>query len=352
MGDCGALNAECLNITAGVSRAAWTQALKALPSQHFLQSWEWGALRERHGWQVQRYLCERNSETVAAFTLLTRRIPLLPWTIAYVPKGPVLDYADEPLFAAVLNRIADAARAANVIYVKIDSDISEENARAANVYRECGWQASHEQIQFPHTAMLNLDCGADALLAAMKPKTRYNIRLAARRGVAIEQTTDWQLLFRLYADTARRDGFPIREEGYYHSLWSLFQESGQGAGFLARVDGETVAGLYLIHTGDTGWFYTGASSQRHRDKMPNYLLQWHAIQWLIERGCRWYDLWGAPTVMDESDPLWGVYRFKSGFGARYVRRLGAYDRVLNGPGYYAFTRLVPRLRQLRYRLSR
>ena len=340
-----------LQVTANVTHAVWTQALQALPRQHFLQAWEWGALRERHGWQAQRHVCEHNNEVVAAFTLLTRRIPLLPWRIAYVPKGPLLDYADEPLFVAVLDHITDVARAARAVYVKIDPDIPEENARSANLYRESGWRASSEQIQFPHTALLDLDCGADALLAAMKPKTRYNIRLAARRGIEIEQTTDWHLLFRLYADTARRDGFPIREEGYYHDVWSLFQESGQGEGFLARVEGEAVAGLYLIHTGDTGWFYTGASSQRHRDKMPNYLLQWHAIQWLIARGYRWYDLWGAPTVMDKSDPLWGVYRFKSGFGARYVRRLGAYDRVLDRPGYYA-TRLIPRLLQLRRRLSR
>lgn len=341
-----------LKFTTEVSRAAWFQAVQALPSQHFLQSWEWGALRERHGWQVLRHLCERNSEVVAAFTLLTRRIPLLPWTIAYVPKGPLLDYADEPLFAAVLDHIADAARAARAVYVKIDPDIAESNTRVAHLYQVCGWQASHEQIQFPHTAMLDLDCGAEALLAAMKPKTRYNIRLAARRGVRIEQTSDWQLLFKLYAGTASRDGFPIREERYYSDLWSLFQESGQGEGFLARVDGEAVAGLFLIHSVDTGWFYTGASSERHRAMMPNYLLQWHAIQWLIDRKCRWYDLWGAPTVMNESDPLWGVYRFKSGFGAKYIRRLGAYDRVLNSTGYFAFTNLTARLLQLRGRLSR
>ena len=271
-----------LKITPDVSRATWNHALQALPRQHFLQSWEWGALRERHGWQAQRYVCQRNSQVVAAFTLLTRRVPFMPWRIAYVPKGPLLDYVDEPLFVAVLDHITAVASAARAVYVKIDPDIPEENARAADLYCESGWQASPEQIQFPHTALLDLDCGAEALLAAMKPKTRYNIRLATRRGVAVEQTTDWQLLFSLYADTARRDGFPIREEGYYCDLWSLFQKSGQGAGFLARVEGEAVAGLYLIHTGDTGWFYTGASSQRHRDKMPNYLLQWHAIQWLID----------------------------------------------------------------------
>lgn len=341
-----------LNISLETSHAAWTQAIQALPSQHFLQSWEWGVLRERHGWQVRRYVCEHNNKVAAAFTLLTRRVPFLPWSIAYVPKGPLLDYVDEPLFAAVLDHISEAARAARAIYVKIDPDIAEDNARAADLYQECGWQASHEQIQFPNTAMLNLDCGAEAQLAAMKPKTRYNIRLAARRGVRIEQTTNWQVLFRLYAATANRDGFPIREEGYYRDLWSLFQESGQGEGFLARVDGEAVAGLFLIHTGDTGWFYTGASSDRHRKTMPNYLLQWHAIQWLIDQGYRRYDLWGAPTVMEESDPLWGVYRFKSGFGARYVRRHGAYDHILNRPGYYALTRLVPRLQQIRRRLSR
>ena len=185
----------------------------------------------------------------------------------------------------------------------------------------------------------------------MKPKTRYNIRLASRRGVQIQQTTDWRTLFQLYADTANRDGFAIREEGYYHALWSSFQQSGQGEAFMAFVGGEAVAGLFLMHTGDTGWFYTGASSQRHRDKMPNYLLQWHAIQWLIDHEYRRYDFWGAPTVMDESDPLWGVYRFKRGFGARFVHRLGAHDRVLNRPGYNLLTQVIPRYRQLRRLLA-
>ncbi len=340
------MNPSNLQVIADVPYPAWTQALQALPGQHFLQTWEWGALRERHGWQAQRYLCEHDSQVAAAFTLLTRRIPGFPLRIAYVPKGPVLDYANQSLFAAVLDRVATAAREARALYVKIDPDIPEADTSTARFYQECGWQASRQQIQFPHTAMLDLAGGADALLASMKPKTRYNIRLATRRGVEIERSSDWQALFHLYADTANRDGFAIREERYYHDLWSLFHQSGQGECFFARVDGEAIAGLFLIHIGDTGWFYTGASSQRHRGKMPNYLLQWHAIQWLIERGCRWYDLWGAPTVMAESDPLWGVYRFKSGFGAHYVRRLGAYDLVLNRPGYYAATRLIPRLLQL------
>ncbi len=350
-GERSALKPPKLQVIANVTHAAWDQALQALPSPHFLQTWEWGALRERHGWQTQRFLCDYDNQVAAAFTLLTRRIPGLPWMVAYVPKGPVLDYANQPLFAAVMDCIAGAAREARALYVKTDPDIPEANTSTARLYQERGWQASHQQIQFPHTAMLDLAGGADALLASMKPKTRYNIRLATRRGVEIEQSTDWHELFRLYAETARRDGFAIREERYYHDLWTLFHQSAQGACFLAHVDGEAVAGLYLIHVDGIGWFYTGASSQRHRDKMPNYLLQWHAIQWLIERGCRWYDLWGAPTVMNESDPLWGVYRFKSGFGAHYVRRLGAYDLVLNRPGYYAVTRLVPGLRQLRRRLS-
>ena len=346
------MKSVALNCISNVSHAAWSQALQALPGQHFLQTWEWGELKERFGWQAQRYLCEQDGQTAAAFTLLTRRIPPLPWTIGYVPKGPVLNSSDSSLFGAVLDEIVAAARATRALYVKIDFDISVENERAAQVYIDHGWQASDEQIQFPHTATLDLGLGQDALLAAMKPKTRYNIRLAARRGVEIQQTTDWQTLFDLYGETASRDGFLIREAGYYHALWSSFKQSGQGEGFLARVDSEPVAGLFLMHTGNTGWFYTGASSQRHRDKMPNYLLQWRAIQWLIDRGYRWYDLWGAPTVMDERDPLWGVYRFKSGFGARYVRRLGAYDHVLNRPGYYVLTRILPRYQQLRRRLAR
>ena len=347
-----AVKPSALNVITQPTPAAWSQAMQALPGPHFLQTWEWGALKARYGWHTQRFLCARNDHVVAAFTLLTRRLPALPRTVAYVPKGPVIDHADPALFGAVLDEITAAARAARAVYVKIDPDFAEDDAATVKTYRDHGWHASGEQIQFPHTAVLDLSGGNDALLAAMKPKTRYNIRLAARRGVEVEPATDWDTLFKLYAETAGRDRFAIREEGYYHDLWATFQQSGQGEGFLARVDGEAVAGLYLIHVGDTGWFYTGASSQRHRDKMPNYLLQWHAMRWLADRGYRWYDLWGAPTVMDETDPLWGVYRFKRGFGARYVRRLGAYDRVLHRPAYFAMTTLVPRLRQLRRGLDR
>ena len=333
------------------ARAGWDEALTALPGCHFLHTWEWGQLKAQYGWQTQRYLCERNGTTTAAFTLLTRRLPRLPWRVAYVPKGPLLDCADLALCGDVLDAIAAAASTQRVVYVKVDLDLSADNVAAAATYRERGWRASPEQIQFPHTALLDLAGGEEAILAAMKPKTRYNIRLAARRGVSIEHTTDWDILYRLYAETAARDGFAIREAGYYHALWSAFSRSGRGEAFLARVDADAVAGLFLMHCGDTGWFFTGASSHRYRAKMPNYLLQWHAIQWLAARGCRRYDLWGAPTELDESDPLWGVYRFKQGFGARYVRRLGAYDRVLNRPVYALLTRLVPLYWRIRHGLA-
>ncbi len=334
------------------ARGDWDAALAALPGGHFLQSWEWGELKAQYGWRAQRYVCERNGRPASAFTLLTRSLPRLPWRVAYVPKGPLLDFGDPSRFSAALDAIALVARDARVVYVKTDPDLSADDSAAAAVYGESNWSASTEQIQFPNTALLDLAGGEDAVLAAMKSKTRYNIRLASRRGVAIEQTTDWDILYRLYAETAARDGFAIREAGYYHALWSAFSRCGRGEAFLAKVGEDAVAGLYLMHYGDTGWFFTGASTHRHRKMMPNYLLQWHTMQWLMAHGYRWYDLWGAPTVLDESDPLWGVYRFKQGFGAQYVRRLGAYDRVFNRPVYALLTRFVPYYWRLRHGLAR
>ena len=346
------MKSSSLNVITNVAQAAWTEALSTLPSPHFLQTWEWGALKAQYGWRVQRFHYERNGQVVAATTLLTRRLAPLPWTIAYVPKGPLLDYTDTALFETILKHVAAVARRTRAVYVKADPDFSAADRQAQRIYRRLGWRASSEQIQFPHTALLDLKPGSEALLASMKQKTRYNIRLAARRGVEIESTTDWGTLFTLYAETARRDGFAIREAGYYLALWSAYQDSGLGKAFVARVAGEAVAGLYLMHNGDTGWFFTGASSQRQREKMPNYLLQWHVIQWLSERGYQRYDLWGAPDEADESDPLWGVYRFKQGFGARYMRRLGAYDLVFNRPLYYALTQVMPQYWRLRRRLLR
>jgi lipid II:glycine glycyltransferase (peptidoglycan interpeptide bridge formation enzyme) len=335
---------------------AWDRALLALPNPHILQSWAWGEFKARHGWGASRLLFQEEDRTVAAASVLQRRLPRLPVSILYVPKGPALDWTDADLAARVLAELEGLARRRRALFVKIDPDAYyPDEARTfsrrpwcapetAQLLAARGWRLSDEQIQFRNTVLLELDRAEEELLAAMKQKTRYNVRLAMRRGVTVREGAAQEIdtFYQLYAETSQRDGFPIRPPEYYHDAWGSFLEEGLAHLLLSEAEGEAVAGLILFTFGPTAWYMYGASSDRHRRHMPNQLLQWEAIRWAREAGCTLYDLWGAPDELDESDPMWGVVRFKLGLGGELARGLGAWDYPANRAGYGFYTAVMPR----------
>ncbi len=344
----------------------WTEILNALPNPHALQSWEWGEFKSRWGWSAQRLLWSEAGQTVAAAQILRRSIPYTPWNFLYVSKGPLLDYADLSLARQILADLEEYARQSRALFIKIDPDVPRqlgepqpdrppEPAGQAflNLLKAREWCFSAEQIQFRNTVIIDLRPEPDELLAAMKSKWRYNIRLARRKGVAIRAggAEDLSLFYGMYAATGQRDGFLIRPEPYYLDVWSHFLATGQAEMLLAEVDGEPVAGLILFLFGLTAWYMYGASTGRHRQLMPNHALQWTAICKARERGCRRYDMWGAPDRFDESDRLWGVYRFKQGFGGQVIQGVGAFDYPVNRWLYRSFIKALPRLRSSASRLK-
>jgi lipid II:glycine glycyltransferase (peptidoglycan interpeptide bridge formation enzyme) len=211
-------------------------------------------------------------------------------------------------------------------------------------------------VQFRNTVVLDLSPEPEVLLAQMHPKTRYNIRLAMRRGVQVQEggTADLEAFYRLYHQTSQRDGFLIRPFAYYQDLWSRFLASGIAHLLLAYHEGDLLAGVLLFRFGGRAWYMYGASASRKRELMPNHLLQWEAVVRMRAAGVREYDFWGAPERLEESDPLWGVYRFKAGFGGRFVERIGAYDFPGGRGRYVLYTRLMPKVLDLmraRHRLG-
>jgi peptidoglycan pentaglycine glycine transferase (the first glycine) len=335
---------------------AWDRTLLALPNPHVLQSWAWGEFKARHGWSASRLLFQQEGQVVASASVLQRKLPRLPLSILYVPKGPALDWTDAGLVARVLAQLEHVARQRRALFLKIDPDLYYPDEalpfsprprcapEIAQLLASRGWRFSGEQIQFRNTLLLDLDRAEEELLAAMKQKTRYNIRLAMRRGVTVREGTASEIdtFYQLYAETSRRDGFPIRPPEYYHDAWGSFLEKGLAHLLLAEAEGETVAGLILFAFGPTAWYMYGASSDRHRRHMPNQILQWEAIRRAREAGCTLYDLWGAPDELDESDPMWGVVRFKLGLGGELARGLGAWDFPANRTGYGFYTAVMPR----------
>jgi len=294
-----------------------------------LQFAAWGAFKERHGWQVAR----EAGDGFAVQLLLKRKYAV---TIGYVPRGPAVDWSDAASVGgclAALERLCTREGAALVL-IEPDASFSSD----LNLTR-FGFTRTNLSVQPLRTIIVRCDRDDDALLAAMKQKTRYNVRLAAKRGVTVRQGSadDLPAFWSLLRTTATRDAFGIHTLDYYTDLLRFFPPPDQGALLCAEYDGEVVAAAILLRGGPTAIYLAGASSDTHRAHMPTYALQYAALRWARDVGCTHYDLWGIPptdappdTAQGEQqnvrDGLWGVYRFKQGFGGDVVSYPGIFVR--------------------------
>jgi lipid II:glycine glycyltransferase (peptidoglycan interpeptide bridge formation enzyme) len=280
-----------------------------------------------------------------------------------VPKGPALDYHDAPLRRQVLAQLERLAQRERAFFIKIDPEVVRswglEYERVSPLgsafMRDLtgrGWIPSDEQIQFRNTVELSLEWTEEQLLAAMKQKTRYNIRLAERKGVVIRpgSPADFPDIVAMYQETAARDGFTVRPAAYYLDGWTALYEAGMAQPLVAEADGRPVAAVILVRFGDRVIYMYGASRNEARERMPNHLLQWEGIRWARAQGCRVYDFWGAPDEFTEEDRMWGVWRFKAGFNGEVVRFVGAWDYPARPLWYRLYTQAIPRyLKVLRSR---
>jgi lipid II:glycine glycyltransferase (peptidoglycan interpeptide bridge formation enzyme) len=316
-------------------QAAWDRCVTNRPVGHLLQTWAWGELKARFGWHV-----ERLAHGDACLQVLFRPLPAGLGTIAYAPKGPAGNL-DDPSLRALLDAIRPVARRHRAICLKIEPDL-EDGPATARQLRALGFRPGLHTIQPRRTLLVDLGAEPDVILQRMKSKTRYNVRLAGRKGITVRpgDEADLPAFYRLMETTAERDRFAIHSQAYYEAAHRLFVPCGQGRLLLAEYKGQLLAGLVVLipgpGSGGTACYMYGASSNEHRNLMPTYLLQWEAMRWARSIGCRTYDLWGIPdedeeTLEDQfterSDGLWGVYRFKRGFGGDLDRAIGAWDRV-------------------------
>jgi peptidoglycan pentaglycine glycine transferase (the first glycine) len=340
----------------------WDRLVSSLPGSSILQTWEWAQVKQGYGWQPMPLVwVGQDGEKRAAAMALIRSIRLSGLgsrlSVMYIPRGPMLDWQDAGLRAQVMDDLQSFARRSGVIFLKVDPEVrlgvgipgtpdamDEPDGRMVlEDFRDRGWKFSNEQVQFRNTVVLDLSGSEEDWLARMKQKTRYNLRLAQRKGVNVRCATsnDLDLLYQMYAETAVRDGFVIRPEEYYRKVWSEFMEKRMCMPLVAEVEGHPVAGLVLFVFAGRAWYLYGMSREEHRELMPNYLLQWEAMRRAKADGASSYDLWGAPDAFEERDPMWGVFRFKDGLGGKVVRTLGAWDYSIRPALYTLYTRVLP-----------
>jgi peptidoglycan pentaglycine glycine transferase (the first glycine) len=306
-----------------VTAAEWDRFIAGHPDAHLLQTSPWGELKSAFGWQVE-HICHGLSGAQVLF----RRLPL-GFTFAYLPKGPL--GPDWPALWPEIDRVCRRRRA---VILKVEPDLDEpltEQQKAQFV----GFQPS-DPVQPRRTILISLAGGENEWLERMKQKTRYNIRLAERKEVQVGPSTDLPAFHALMQVTGGRDGFGIHSLAYYRRAYELFYPRGQCELLLAEHAGRPLAGLMVFAQGGRAWYLYGASNDEERSRMPTYLLQWQAMRWAAAKGCLSYDLVGVPDAEEDeleagfagrSDGLWGVYRFKRGFGGQVVRSAGAWDKA-------------------------
>jgi len=353
----------------GMTSMDWNEIIQNLPGATFLQTEEWARIKAPLGWKPD-YLTWPADDTnpVSAAMLLTRSAGRIPVSVTYVPRGPLVDWTRPEQYRPVLAGLIEAARQKNALNVKIDPDLTighgipgtpsdqpDSTGLAVQEYLlETGWRFSQDQIQFRNTVEIDLTAPEDVLLARMHQKTRYNIRLAEKKGVAVTEALeeDWECVYRLYVETAARDGFIIRPWEYYRQVWSTFTGSRMAACLKAEVDGILVGAIWVMSFGKKAHYLYGMSSSLHREYMPNHLLQWKGMLLAKSQGRHIYDMWGAPDEFTEEDRLSGVFRFKQGFGGEVVRTLGAWDYPINPIGYRIYASVLPRILDVMRQRSR
>ena len=316
---------------------AWDAFVATHPAGTILQTSRWAHLKATFGWDWE--IITPDAVPNSGALVLYRALPLKVGTIAYVPRGPLVDWSNAQAVAAMLDTLRAAARRRRAWALWLEPEMLDTPEARAQL-RACGLLAVTRTIQPPRTIIVDIAPAEDVILAQMRSKTRYNIRLAERKGVTVREGTidDAAAFYALMTETGSRDAFGIHSEAYYRRVFELFLPTGHAALLLAEVDGELVAALVVFALGAKAWYLYGASSNRHRERMPAYALQWTAIRWAKARGCTTYDLWGIPDFDEEtleaqfaerSDELWGVYRFKRGFGGQVIRCVGLWEQTLH-----------------------
>jgi peptidoglycan pentaglycine glycine transferase (the first glycine) len=339
-----------------LSAIQWEDYLVGFPNAHILQTRAWGDLKSAFGWEAVYVIASKQNSphTQLGAQILFRQLPL-GLTFAYIGKGPVgcAQALDDPSCWEVLVQEADVlCRFQRAIFLKLEQDQFETPAALANTPAEAqfamtqGFRSSPLSIQPRRTLIIDLSGGEEHILARMKQKTRYNIRLAMKKGVTVHPSNDLEVFHRLMLVTGEREMFGVHSKEYYQRVYDLFQPRGECIMLAAEYQGELVSVLMAFAHGSRSWYLYGASGSAHRESMSTYLLQWEAMRWARSIGCTSYDLWGVPDYdeneleahfSERSSGLWGVYRFKRGFGGRLLRSCNPLDRIYN-PALYTLYR--------------
>ena len=410
---------------------------------HFLQSYEWGVFKSKSpDWSFDTVgLEDQNGNLVAGALVLIRFLPIIKRPFLYIPRGYIIDFEDKKLLKTFTKAMHQYSKSKKAIFIKLDPDIKYvdrnvdgekiegalENNELLQTLNELGYrhlgftQDFDSSIQPRYTFRLDLTPSEKELLQGCQSKTRYNIKVAQKKGIEIIEGTkeDLKTFEAIMRVTGERDGFLTRPLSYFEDMYDTLAPSGMCKLYLAKLntkqsltnieqeltqtqssienlqtqlqnqelnekkrqklqnkldpemnklnnltsqkaeletlyqkhpDGITMSGIIATYFGNKSWYLYGASDNVYREFMPNYYIQWQAFTEAKAAGYELYDFFGISGKTDESDPLYGLYRFKKGFGGEFTEFIGEFDYVINPVGYFAWTKLLPQFKKFKKKL--
>jgi lipid II:glycine glycyltransferase (peptidoglycan interpeptide bridge formation enzyme) len=298
---------------------------------HVMQSWQWGEFREQMGVKLSRFGLYDDKKLIDAFQITFHKIPFLNQYVGYLPKGP---FPDQDLAKA----LKEIGQKNNCAFIKLEPNIKINNSQSKI---DNSFKTSPKPMFSKHNFLLDLTPSEERLLANMHPKTRYNIRVAEKHGVKVEDRTDdgaLEIYLKLYFETTKRQGFAGHNANYHRTVFKTLKEAGLAKLMIATYEGEPLTAWCVFIFKDTIYYAYGGSSKSHPEVMSNNLVCWEVIKLGKKLGLKTFDMWGAlGSDPDPKDPWIGFHRFKKGYGGELVEYIGTYDYILNWPIYILFT---------------
>lgn len=310
------------------------------PQGNVHQIYEWGEFQAQSGQRDKFWplIMEDNGKIVASAMIVRQKLPMGK-TWLYCARGPLVDYAKEEHVRTLFGFITELAQKENAIFFRFESKLSKTQE---NPFVHIQSRPAHAHYQPESTLIVDLQPSEEDILAQMKQKGRYNIKIAKKHGVTVEESKDIKTFYNIFKETTSRDHFSGHPLSYYENMMKTLGPD-RAKLFLASYQGIPIAGAIVTYFNQTATYYFGASSNEHRNVMAPYLLHWHIMRDAKARGSTQYDLFGIAPENSKNHPWEGVTSFKLKFGGTRVNYAPAQE-VVYQPLWFWLMKLIKRLR--------
>lgn len=317
-------------VTDDKSKQEYKKFLESHERCNFQQSLEWAEVKKPN-WQPEVILAEDSSKKIiGSLCVWIRKIPAFG-NLMYSPRGPVCDIHDLSVMKQLTEGAQELAKKYDAFGLRIEPDIESKDEKFREIVTTLGYKIKDDAKDFKDEIqpryVFRLDIKGkteEEVMAGFHQKWRYNVRLAMKKGVEVKEGTreDLKTFYNIMVETGKRDNFITRPLEYFEKMYDNLVPGGHMKLLLAYYNGQAISGVIPIFYGNKTWYLYGASSNEHRNLMPNYLLQWEMIKMAIARHDDIYDFRGVSGVVDKNHPQYGLYRFKQGFGATFTEFIG------------------------------